>query len=255
MRGPLYGHTHKEGANKEYVNCLEKAAGFLKKVQVRSDDPKTNGRFGGTSDQWTYDHAMATMAMCELLVMSADIGLKEPVTDAVNFCLLAQNDGLGWRYGVKPGDNDTSVTGWMVLALKTAKNAPLEIPKERFDSAFQGALKWFQRVTAANGRAGYVSPGDTGSMLAIYAKKSPYRFSKNLSAMTAMGILCRIFCGEKRQGDAVRKGVKLLEWGPVGGRIYSTALGAMALGVDYRFRRLQEQPPSVEKPEKKPEKK
>ena len=54
----------------------------------------------------------------------------------MKLCLHAQNTGSGWRYGIKPGENDTSVTGWMVLALKTAKNAKLDIPKEDFQTAF-----------------------------------------------------------------------------------------------------------------------
>ena len=29
------------------------------------------------------------------------------------------------------------------------------------------------------------------------------------------------------------------EWGPAGGRVYSTALGAMTFEVYYRFRRIQ----------------
>ena len=304
-----YGHTHRDGVFPEYVECLRKAVDYLLSVQVKSNDPTTNGRFGDEEDeQWIYDHAIATMGMAELLVMSNDvIKLKRPVTDAVRLCLRAQNDGYGWRYGVKPGSNDTSVTGWMVLALKTAKNARVEIPKADFDRAFAGALNWFNQATNAAGKTGYMAPGDEGSRL-LKGHPDPYPYSKDLSCMTAVGVLCRIFSGESRSSPTVRNGVKILmahtpkwqeqkgrtlstinlyywyygsyalfqfggpewkkwnedmqeallnsqragehlcedgswdpigEWGIAGGRVYSTAIGAMTLEVYYRFRRIQ----------------
>lgn len=305
-----YGHTHRDGVYEEYTQCLQKAVKYLKQVQVRSEDPSTNGRFGpGTGEQWIYDHAIATMAMAELLVMSNDlIALKKPVSDAVKLILRSQNDGFGWRYGIKPGDNDTSVTGWMILALKTAKNANLDIPKEEYERAFGGALTWFSRATSSGGKAGYQAPGDEGSRLAkAYAE--PYPYSKDLSCMTAVAVLCRLFAGESRKSDIIRNGVKILmqhtpkwqeqkgralstinmyywyygsyalfqfggpdwkkwneemikalvstqrqgaqacedgswdpidEWGVAGGRVYSTAIGAMTLEVYYRFRRTEQ---------------
>jgi hypothetical protein len=304
-----YGHTHRDGIYPDYVACLQKAVNYLKRVQVRSEDPSTNGRYGpAAGEQWIYDHSIATMAMGELLVMSSDvITLKRSVEDAVKLCLYAQNEGFGWRYGIKPADNDTSVTGWMVLALKTAKNARLGIPKDEFDRAFKGALHWFDRVTATNGKTGYVVPGDEGSRLAK-GHPDPYPYSKELSCMTAVAVLCRLFAGESRSAPAVRQGVRILmqqtpkwreqkgrtlstiniyywyygsyamfqfggpewkswnedmiqallksqrqgnicedgswdpvdEWGLAGGRVYTTALGAMTLEVYYRFRRAQQ---------------
>ena len=206
-----YGHTHRDGVFPEYVEVLRKAVGYMKKIQARSADPTLNGRYGsGDHEQWIYDHSIATMAMGELLVMSNDIiGLKRSVTDAVKLCLRAQNDGFGWRYGVQPGDNDTSVTGWMVLALKTAKNARLDIPNEEFERAFKGALNWFDRATASNGKTGYSVPGDEGSRLAkVYP--DPYPYSKELSCMTAVGVLCRLFAGESRSSPVVKQGVDIL---------------------------------------------
>jgi hypothetical protein len=227
-----YGHTHRDGIFEEYVECLRKAVQFMKKVQVQSNDPNTNGRYGpADGEQWIYNHAIATMAMAELLVMSNDIiGLKSSVTDAVKLCLHAQNTGpagpSGWRYGIKPGENDTSVTGWMVLALKTAKNARIDIPKEDFQTAFAGALNWFNKATASNGKTGYMAPGDEGSRLnEVYPE--PYPFSKELSCMTAVGVLCRLFAGEARGSQAIRDGIKILmkhtpRWQEQKGRALST---------------------------------
>ncbi|MBI4586848.1 MAG: terpene cyclase/mutase family protein [Planctomycetes bacterium] len=207
-----FGHTHQDGVYHEYVECLKKAVKFLKSVQVHSEDPSANGRYGDDkTEQWIYDHAIATMAMGELLAMSNDtIGLKKTVTDAVRLCMQAQNPGYGWKYGIKPGKNDTSVTGWMVLALKTAKNARLDLPKERFEEAFKGSLVWFDRATSvASGKTGYESPGDEGSALKGEYPE-PYPFSKELSCMTAVGVLCRLFAGQSRSDPIVKRGVDIL---------------------------------------------
>ncbi len=307
-----YGHTHRYGLYPEYVEVLKKAMRYLKRVQVKSSDPETHGRYGTykeDTEDWMYDHAIASMAMGELLVMSGDvIGLKKSVTDAARFILRAQNDGFGWRYGFKRGDSDTSVTGWAVLALKTARNVRprLDIAESDYERAFAGALTWFDRATATNGKTGYMSPGDPGSRL-TEGYSEPYPYSKDLSCMTAVAVLCRIFSGETRADHAIRDGVGILlrhpprwlehrgrvlstvnlyywyygsyavfqyggkeweawneqmiralvenqrqgnidedgswdpigEWGIAGGRVYSTALGAMTLEVYYRFRRLE----------------
>ena len=308
-----YGHTHMSGQHPHFIECLKKAARYMLKQQtLDTGDPARAGRYGhGDSEQWIYSHAIATMAMAELLLMSNDFKLKKSVREATRLCLRAQNDGRGWRYGIKPGDNDTSVTGWMVLALKTAKQCRLGLPREHFQESFRGALKWLNYATASNGRTGYNVPGDEGSRLA-QGHADPYPFSKELSCMTAVGVLCRLFAGESRRKPAIRSGVDLLsqeppmwreqkgralstinlyswyygtyamfqfggkpwetwnrkmqqalietqraehkndspevdgswdpigEWGISGGRVYSTALGAMTLEVYYRFKRQQE---------------
>ena len=308
-----FGHTHMDGEYEHFVGCLKKAVKYMIKQQApRTGDPAKDGRYGsGDSEQWIYNHSIATMAMAELLLMSNDFKLKKSVKDAAKLCLRAQNDGRGWRYGIKPGDNDTSVTGWMVLALKTAKQCRLGLPKQEYQNAFGGALKWFEYATASNGKTGYNVPGDEGSRLAK-GYPDPYPFSKDLSCMSAVGVLCRLFAGQSRKEASIRSGVDILnqqlpmwreqkgrslstiniyywyyatyamfqfggkpwqawntkmqralvdtqraeykddspevdgswdpigEWGISGGRVYSTALGAMTLEVYYRFERQQE---------------
>ena len=309
-----YGHTHQDGERPEYVEVLRNAVRFMKSVQVESSNPNENGRYGHPDtpfadlpEQWIYDHAIATMAMGELLAMSNDvIGLRRSVTNAAKPCLHSQNAGYGWKYGIKPGRNDTSVTDWMVLALKTAKNARLDIPQDEYARAFRGALAWLDRATSrATGKTGYEVPGDEGSRLAD-AYVAPYPYSKDLSCMTAVAVLCRLFAGTSRSDPMVKRGVDVLmrerpawseaeggkestvnvyywyygsyalfqfggslwkrwnesmlkallstqrtsgdedgswdpigEWGAAGGRVYSTALGAMTLEVYYRYLRTK----------------
>jgi len=222
------GDTHVAGA---YQDVVGRAMRWLKSRQVVEGDPDDRGRYGWPEvrirewkpapgadpyearfdEQWIYDHALATMAMAELLLLTQDsIGLDKSVGLAADLCLRAQNDGYGWRYGIKPGDNDTSVTGWMILALKACKYAaPRGIAPERLERSFRDALEWFRRATSAAGITGYRAPGDEGSRLAgIYPE--PYPFSKGPSCMTAVAVLCRLFSGEKRNDPVIRKGVGIL---------------------------------------------
>ena len=76
-------------------------------------------------------------------------GLPKAVEAGTEYILRAQNDGYGWKYGFHDGKNDTSVTGWMVLALKNAKACAKSrlicTDLKRFAAAFAGAREWLRR--------------------------------------------------------------------------------------------------------------
>jgi hypothetical protein len=203
------GHSHRDGPYPEYVECARKAVAYLKRAQVRSHDLRIRGRYGGGHRKWIYDHAIATLAMAEALLLSSDvIGLKASVRNAVELCLAAQNPGRGWRYGFQPGDSDVSASGWMVLALKTAKGLRLGIPEESFERAFEGALSYFRAATDASGRTGYRRGGEGDNSARGWG--SPHPFSKELSCMTAVSLLSRLFAGESRSEPAIRKAAQIL---------------------------------------------
>lgn len=186
------GHTHRFGTFKRTVN---KGLTWLKRQQ------KSNGSISFDHGETIYNHAIGTMALCEAYAVSRDFTLKRYAEKAINFCVKAQNPNLGWQYGVKSGKNDTSVTGWMVLALKAGKTAGIEVPEE----AFAGALRWFKRATAASGDVGYTLPGGGSSFLSANdGKYDP------VPCMTGVSVICRIFTGERRSEDAIRKGAKIL---------------------------------------------
>ncbi len=308
-----YGHTHRDGEYPEYRAVVKRAMNWMLAQQtVDPSHPERDGCFGANDrEEWIYNHAIATMAMSELLLMSRDrFKLGRSVESATEYCFRAQNPGYGWKYGYRSGRNDTSVTGWMVLALKASKVcASLKYIKrvqpEDFRPHIDGALTWFDRATGKqSGTAGYEGPGDEGSRLQTPAG-SEYRFSKRLSCMTAVSVLCRLFADESKRSPAVKDGIAILmkqpprwakaigkrkstinfyywyygsyalfqyggpkwlewnkamletllpsqivgtekdgswdpagEWGPAGGRVYTTAIAAMTLEVYYRYRRL-----------------
>lgn len=185
------GNTTNQG---EYKEVVSKGIAWLKDQQ----DPDT-GLFGERSGHdFIYDHALASLAMCEAYYFSKSPRIKGTAQKAINFIMTARNPYGAWRYEVPPiGDNDTSVTGWMVFALASAKDAGLE---GDFKGAFDGALSFIDEVTdPASGRIGYSAFGELSSR----TPANEHFPREKGEAMTAVGLLCRIFLGQKPEDNPV----------------------------------------------------
>ena len=116
------GHTHRKGKFKRNV---VRGWNWMLDQQLRSgcfyQEGPINHRF--------YAHAQGTIAICELFAMTKDPEYEEPARRAVEYCLKSQSPKGGWRY--QPcTDSDVSVTGWVVMALQSARMAGLEVPEE-----------------------------------------------------------------------------------------------------------------------------
>lgn len=133
--------------------------------------------------QTLHNHAWATHALALATGALDDAGARAAATDAVRFCVQARSEGLGWKYGVRTGRSDTSVTAAMIEALDAASAARLDVPAE----AFAGATAWVRRVTDANGDTGYETPGGGSTFL----RASGGEFEA-LPVMTAAGIVVRL---------------------------------------------------------------
>jgi hypothetical protein len=135
-----------------------------------------------------YSHGLAAIALCEAYAMTHDRDLMMPAQAALNFIVYAQDPiGGGWRYSPRtPGD--TSVVGWQVMALKSGHLAYLNVPK----GTVLGAIKFLDTVQMNSGAYyGYTTP----------AKRS---------TTTAVGLLCRMYLGWKREHGALQEGVEYL---------------------------------------------
>jgi len=91
---------------------------------------KADGLFGSRN----YEHAIATMAIAECYAMTNDPRLREPAQKGVQMILSRQAKdkvseyGLGWDYvAANAARNDASISGWNVMALKSAAAAGLNI--------------------------------------------------------------------------------------------------------------------------------
>lgn len=141
-----------------------------------------------------YSHAQVTMALCELYGMSRDPKLAEPAARAVAYCVAAQGPNGGWRY--EPGKaGDMSVTGWYMMALKTAEMAGMNVPA----ATFEGIGEFLDTVANANGsRYGYRRDSALKAASPVTA------------AVTAEGLLCRQYLGWPQRDPRLVEGLELL---------------------------------------------
>lgn len=135
---------------------------------------------------FVYNHALAAEAIARAYGMTEAPEMRKPAQDAMNFILKAQNPYRGWRYGMRPGDNDSSVTSWMLGALAAGKDAGLTIPKKNIE----WALDFLKEVTDdETGRTGYTKRGERP----VRAEGRQDAFPASASeSLTAMAMWCRL---------------------------------------------------------------
>ena len=192
------GHTMSKG---QFSHHVRGGISWLKRNQ---DD---EGLFGEEVGNPTlYNHAIATMAMGEAYYFEKRSPLlAKTMKKAVKVIVNARNPYEVWRYSMEAdGDNDSSITGWMVFALKTAQDGKINISKDNYD----GAKEWFDTMTdAGTGRTGYAfgdggGPGGRPSRIKAYIEKFPPEKSE---ALTAVSLLCRIFMTDVEEVDVWKK--------------------------------------------------
>jgi len=161
------------------------------------------GCVGGRGTKYMYNHAIATFALSEAYGMSATALFKGPAQQAADFIIAAQNPDRAWRYTKQSGDNDSSVTGWAVMALVSAELSELKVPVPK---AYENAAKWFDSVTepATSHRVGY--NGKASGKVFVPGKNENFVHHET---MTAISVLCRMYM-KKDKADPAIAGVELL---------------------------------------------
>ncbi|HEX5447322.1 MAG TPA: prenyltransferase/squalene oxidase repeat-containing protein [Pirellulales bacterium] len=178
------GNTHQKGEFQKQVSAGIEA---LLKMQ------NSEGNFfqeRGTANAWFYSHGQATIAVCELYGMTKDPRLKKPAELAIKYCLESQDPMLGgWKYWPRSA-SDTSVTGWVVMALQSARMAGLEVPSP----VLLKIGEFLDKVSEPSG----------GSLYSYEIGQEPKR------SMTAEGLLCRQYLGWRRDDPRLIEGVEYL---------------------------------------------
>lgn len=175
------GQTHLTGS---YRPTVDAGIRFLLDRQRPNGDLRMDSReeFG------MYVHGQAAIVLCECYAMTLDERLRDPAQRAIDFIVNAQHLRGGWRYN--PGqEGDTSVFGWQLMALQSARSANLAVPQSCLDLAEQ-------YLTMAESSHG-----------ARYAYQPE---EEDTDTMTAEGLLCRIYLGWDRQHPALRRGLREL---------------------------------------------
>lgn len=178
------GHTHNSG---EYQQVVQRGLAFLTERQGSDGDLFR----AETEFCWLYSHGMASIALCEAYGMTKDPRLKRPAQQAINFIVAAQHPNFGgWRYRPK-FESDTSVSGWQLMALKSAEIAGLDVPK----GAYEGVGKWLNSVQKDD------QPG-----------RFSYHPTKQITpSMSAEGLLMRQYLGAGRTDEQLLAGASFLK--------------------------------------------
>ncbi|MBC7856490.1 MAG: terpene cyclase/mutase family protein, partial [Pirellulaceae bacterium] len=178
------GQTHLVG---KYKHTVSRGLRWMMENQKEDGDL----RAGSNDNSGMYSHGQASIVLCEAFAMTGDEQLRLPAQKAIDFIVKAQYRDGGWRYqpGPPTQPGDTSVVGWQLMALQSARAANLTVPPETLamaeiylDGASQkeGALYGYQRG------------------------------HNPTPAMTAEGLLCRMYLGWKKTNPHLRSGVRWL---------------------------------------------
>lgn len=144
-----------------------------------------------------YEHGIATFALAEACAVArAECRIpaqryEKAANQAVGFLEKHQYAQGGWRYDLgSQGRGDTSVTGWQILALKSAREAKIDIVPE----TMVRVLKFFDAVgDPKTGHTGYTDSG------------------RHTDLTTAVGLVVQNFFVKEPNSSMVLKAAKHLE--------------------------------------------
>jgi hypothetical protein len=185
------GSTMRGGA---YKDPIKKGVKWLKEQQ------QENGLFGtNVSHDFVYNHAIAAYAMCEAFGLSNSSLLKETAQKGINYLESHRNPYSVWRYQPRDNDNDTSVTGWCIMAYESGEFFGLTINKE----ALKLCAVWLDQVSDPTGLHGYSKQGEPSSRKpGDHQTRFP---PEKGAAMTAVGLFCRFFMSQDPKEKPVMK--------------------------------------------------
>jgi|TARA_B100001971_G_C18211390_1_gene550922 hypothetical protein len=168
-----------------YQDTLSKAVNWMLSKEQNGDL-----RYRGDM----YDHGIAAIALAEAYNLTKDERLRAPVERVVAFTTKAQNpESGGWRYETyseNPRDKgDLSVSGWQLMALKSAKLGGISVPA----APFVNVRKFFNSV-GFDGNGFRYQPGRTPS-----------------SAMIAEGLFCEQILRGGKVNPQIEKCVGLIQ--------------------------------------------
>lgn len=262
------GNTHLDG---EYRDSVARGIAFL--LEAQASDGNLGGK--AERFAFMYCHGMAALALSEVYAMSGDERLLEPVRRAIGYTVAAQSRASGgWRYGINDKAGDTSQLGWQLMALKSAELAGIEIPAQTRDGMikFLKSVASGRHHGLASYRAGErASVSMTAEALVCrqflgLARSNPasdeagnfvltqlpgqgeanlyYWYYATLGMFQLQGehwrrwnnaLTATLVARQRTEDELAGSWDPDDVWGGHGGRVYTTAMGALCLEVYYRF--------------------
>ena len=135
--------------------------------------------------------------------------LRTKCRKAIELILRAQkvpkndNNRGGWRYTPDSGDSDMSVTVWQTMALRAAKNAGMDVPREAIEEAVRYIKRCYEpEKTRSKGKEEKTGVGSFG-----------YQGRGRELSTTAEGLLALQVCGEYESEEVKGAANRLLRDG------------------------------------------
>ena len=182
--------------------AMKKALEFVMKPGQQEPD----GYYGKTDGSRMYGHGIISLMLAEMLGMGGDerqdAAIRDHCRKAIELILRSQrlpkkdDQRGGWRYTPDAADSDMSVTCWQVMALRAARNAGMDVPKESIDLA----VRYIKSLYSSGERKGLA--GGFG-----YASKGTE------ISTTAEGLLALQVCGEYESEEVKGASERLLQKG------------------------------------------
>ena len=199
------GQTHENGVYKETV---AKGLKWILEHQKENGDLRGQNSLRRNNLPDTYEmyaHGQATIVLVEAFAMTGDERFREPAQRAIKFIEDAQYRRGGWRYrpstGARNERGDTSVFGWQLMALQSARGSNLGLKTD--ESTFELADQYLDIVSRKYD--GEYRKFPAGSLYRYQAGSDEPK-----PTMTAEGLLCRFYLGWDRDKPAARAAVNYL---------------------------------------------
>ncbi|MCC6575501.1 MAG: HEAT repeat domain-containing protein [Planctomycetes bacterium] len=184
------GHSPQDG---KYAVNVKRAIGRIMRMQT------SDGCLGSYNYHQMYTHGVATLAMCEAYGMTQDKVYLRCAERAIRYIERTQSAKGGWTYMAglstpenagNPLRNDASVTGWMVLALKSAKAVGIAVNERVWTTT----TEFFDAMSLPGGET-------------YYADEDPYAWRKGIG-MVGVGLTSRVILDREKfeaRNDAAQK--------------------------------------------------
>jgi squalene cyclase len=190
------GHLPGRG---QYADTVDRGVGFVLDSSTESGLITANSTNGPM-----YGHGFATLFLGEVYGMTPGGDntaraqqLYDTLVKAVRLIEKTQNDDGGWRYNPVPYDADVSVTICQIMALRSARNAGIEVSSETIDRA----VEYVRQCQNADGGFKY----QIGSGSSAWPR-------------TAAGVASLYYAGIY-EDDAIDRGLQYLENNAMPGRV------------------------------------
>ncbi|MDA7858832.1 hypothetical protein N9B05_03345 [Mariniblastus sp.] len=196
------GFNHREF---QYANQIDRAIQWLVDNQSENGGLYVPSNLKSNNACRLYSHGIATLALTEAYGMTQDERLRVPVQKALDYIQATQDPRRGgWRYFDQPGNltSDTSVSGWMMMALQSGRLAGLDVEPETFRSIDD----WLEVAAAPDNPSTY-----RYDPFAINSKGiSRIQGRKPTPSMTSVGLLMRIYSGWDKNDPRLLAGADYL---------------------------------------------